>query len=273
MAVIPFLSKRKIDFSTEAVGQTNYPSRILADRVDVLHGRELTLECDVHEHSLANGGGLIYIEVWPQSRTPEEPGTQFEADNGPWGPAGVILLDSSTPSPAFRTAFVSTLGDNCVGALARVRAEGFRKSGVVGDPLYATISLRWSTKDTRTSFIPTQLPNCALWLHADDYNPSGNWVDRSTNFNTATQSTASQRPVLEGNFNGVSDVLFDGVDDNIRLDVIAGALGGSNTAFSVVYLFEIVSAPAGQHEVYSARAAGVNPLVTSSVSSGNYVCE
>jgi hypothetical protein len=141
--------------------------------------------------------------------------------------------------------------------------------------LYATISLRWCAKDTRTSFVPTQLPNCELWLHADDYNPSGNWLDRSPQYRFATQSTPSARPVLESNFNGLSDVLFDGVDDYLAIDSLAGVFGGTDKPFSVVYLYEVVSLPGVAASPYgTGLSTSSTPRINSQAptSGGFYVC-
>lgn len=136
--LIPLISKRLVDFSTLAIG--NSQTSVLADRVDTLHWREVTLRVRVHQHTLATASGTIIIGVLPQSWTSEEPNMAFL---GP--PVRESLIDSGTPSPAFMVGDVPTFGDRAVlGPLARIVAVGQRTQ--VG-ALRAILSLDFVVKD------------------------------------------------------------------------------------------------------------------------------
>ena len=96
--------------------------------------------------------------------------------------------------------------NSALGATQRQQVEGYlaRKWGLQG----STSSL--------TTFIPTQISGCALWLDAADSTTvtlSGSnvtqWNDKSGNARNATQSTAINGPSY-GTTNGISAVVFTG---------------------------------------------------------------
>src|SRR6266498_3972515 len=93
--ILPALPKRVVDFATLATGSTE--DLILADRIPLLHWRELTLRMQISSHSLGPGGswvGRIKTMVSPQSWTQEDPGVQFL----PTPMTIAATIDNATPS-------------------------------------------------------------------------------------------------------------------------------------------------------------------------------
>lgn len=258
----PILAKRIVTFNGIPNGTTQ--DIVLADRIDLAQWQELTMLVRIHAHSLGSGAGRITVLALPQSVTSEEPGLMFVSSTAA-GPA--VAIDATTASPGFKTGFLRTTGQNCVGKTVRIIARGSRTAAGAMD---ATISVELSAKNG-TSFQPTRLPSCMLWLHADDYDPTtGSWPDRSGLGNDGSQTTPSARPTLESKFNGFSNVLFDGVSQYLAVNGAASKLSGTDAPFSAVYLFELVSYP-GAGSSFSAafwgagRNGNVLPVIESQV--------
>jgi hypothetical protein len=131
---LPILPKRLVDFATLAVGSQE--SVILADRVDLLYWRELTVLLRVHSHSLASGAGTIALVMRPQSWTPEDPGQPFLA-----AASTLLTISSGTASPALLTCSVSTL---LVPAMVQIAVVGTRSNAGL---LNANLSVEFSSKD------------------------------------------------------------------------------------------------------------------------------
>lgn len=84
-------------------------------------------------------------------------------------------------------------------------------------PVYA------AGEDRGRSFLPTDVPNLALWLDASritglvDGDPVANWSDLSGQGRDATQGTGAARPTYKvAILNGKPVVRFDGVDDYLK---------------------------------------------------------
>lgn len=146
----------------------------------------------------ASGGGRsVWINfVQGASDTPGVTRIQTPSNNA----IGILLGNAST---AFDGQMHEILVYNSsLSTTQRQQVEGYlaRKWGLQG----STSSL--------TTFVPTQISNCALWLDAADASTvtlSGSnvttWRDKSGSVNNATQSTASNGPVYSSNglvFNG-----------------------------------------------------------------------
>ncbi len=141
--ILPALPKRVVDFATLATGSTE--DLILADRIPLLHWRELTLRMQISSHSLGPGGsgaGTIKIIVIPQSWTQEDPGVQFLSTST----TIAATIDNSTPTPpTFLTAPLVTIGSGpVIAAMARIVAQGNRTAT---GALNATLAIDFSTKD------------------------------------------------------------------------------------------------------------------------------
>lgn len=83
---------------------------------------------------------------------------------------------------------------------------------------------RAALASSKRGFLPTQIPNCRLWLAADRIyglasgDPVATWSDLSPAKNDATQATAAKKPTWQtGVLNGKPVVRFDGVDDFLSL--------------------------------------------------------
>jgi len=138
--VIPIVDKRILDFSTLATSATQ--TIVLADRVDVMRWAELTLCVRIHAHSLAGGSGEIRVRASPQSCSAEEPGTIF-VDTA--SIAAEIVIDSTTPQPAFLLSPINVLGTvNCMSDLAYIHVQGSRLDA---GSISATMSVEISAKD------------------------------------------------------------------------------------------------------------------------------
>jgi hypothetical protein len=244
--------KRVVDFTNNVTPQ----SVVLADKVQLVHWQELTMLVKVH--SVVTSGGTISIRALPCSYSPDDPGVTFVASAGA-GPA--VILDANVSSPNVKTGFLRTMGPNCVGDMIRIVALGNKTSA---NALNATISVELSAKDG-TSCMPTRLASCVLWLHADDYNPlTGDWPDRSGAENHGSQLPAGSRPTKETNFNGFTDVLFNGSTQYVTANGVATRLAGTDIPFSVVYLYELVSLPGVAGNIYGAgRSSSNSPYIRS----------
>lgn len=134
---LPVLPKKFLDFSTLPVGGSQ--EIVLADRIELLHWRELTLTVRVHSHTLT-GSNQIFIAVYPQSWTSEDPGIQ-------WITAGTstsIAIVASTPSPGLLTLVVPTLtGSQPIAAMARITALASRAGA---GTMSAVLTLGFSAK-------------------------------------------------------------------------------------------------------------------------------
>jgi hypothetical protein len=102
--MIEVMPKRSFDFATVAVGGSQ--DVILADRVELLEWRELTMIVRVHSHTLT-GSNTISVYAFPQSWTSEDPASLF------WDPAFVngVVITSTTPSPALLEVNLPTVGN------------------------------------------------------------------------------------------------------------------------------------------------------------------
>jgi hypothetical protein len=137
---LPIMPKRLIDFAT--LGTSATQDLLLADRVELLDWRQVTLHVRVHSHTLT-GSNTIAIRVYPQSWTPEEPGQQFPAFTTPT----VVTIGSATPSPALLTIAIPTVGDYSSGAIASMaRFTAFATRGGAG-AMQASITLELMAKD------------------------------------------------------------------------------------------------------------------------------
>jgi hypothetical protein len=135
---LPVLPKYFLDFSTLANSATE--EYILADRVPLLHWRELTMKVRVHSHSLT-GSNQIQFNVKPQSWTEEDPGIPFVS----FTIAAFVVILSSTPSPALLTASIPTIGGaGSIAAMAQITVIGSRAG--VGS-MNANCSIEFSEKD------------------------------------------------------------------------------------------------------------------------------
>jgi hypothetical protein len=131
--------KRVLDFTGLSSGSTE--DLILADRVELLHWREVTAQIRVSTHSLSSGAGTIAIRAAAQSWTEEDPTLAFFDDSNAWS----VTITSATPSPAYLTFTIPTSGTACLGHMARFTARGNRTAA---GALSAQLSLELSLKDS-----------------------------------------------------------------------------------------------------------------------------
>ena len=135
---LPILPKRLLDFSNIAVsgsGQTI----VIADRIELLDWRELTLVLRVHSHNVASTN-TIEIHLQNTSRSDEDPSLDFIGSQI----ASFPLITSSTPIPSLFEIAVPTTGMDCVADLARINARGTRNAAAT---ISALVTLEFSTKD------------------------------------------------------------------------------------------------------------------------------
>lgn len=141
-SVIPVVSKRFLDFAGLPIG--SHQDLILADRLSLLHWREVTLEVQVHSHSLvATPTNGITFYVFGTSWTEEEPGTLFINDF-----TGGVAIQPGVPSPAYLLAPLRTLEETLSEGhhvdTVRVTVGADRlESGVMN----ATVSMQFSVKE------------------------------------------------------------------------------------------------------------------------------
>jgi hypothetical protein len=134
--------KRAFDFGNNIpVGATQ--SIVLADQVELLHWRELTMIVRVHSHSLT-GSNSISVTAWPQSTTPEDPNIVWLTSDK----SNSVFIQASTPIPSMLTADLVTIGtDNdpyTVANMVQILVQPFRAG--VGS-MQATISVEISAKE------------------------------------------------------------------------------------------------------------------------------
>lgn len=137
---LPVLPKSVLNFAT--LPNPGTQEIVLADRVELLHWRELTLKVRVHSHTLT-GSNTIAIKVWGMSWTPEEPGFQFPVAST----TNVVTLSSSTPNPGMLSLSIPTLGafgSGAIPGMARFTALGSRASA---GSMQAALTLELSTKE------------------------------------------------------------------------------------------------------------------------------
>ena len=135
--VIPVVPERSLDFD-------NIPGTqevVLADMVDVLHWRELTLLVRVHQHSLSSGAGTIRITAQPQSWSGEDPGVTF-VDTSALLPF-LVVIDSNTPSPGYLSKGIQMFGVPAMTAMTRIVAKAER---VAAGAMTATVSVDLAAK-------------------------------------------------------------------------------------------------------------------------------
>ena len=137
--IIPVVPKRSIAFGILEAGTTQ--DVILADRVDLLHWREVNLTVHVHQLAIP-GDGSIIIGAIAQSWTSAEPETTFLGTEFMLDPITV-----NTSSPTLITGFLSMNGgfpSGCMSAMARLIARGIGE----GDAsMSAVISVEFAVKD------------------------------------------------------------------------------------------------------------------------------
>jgi hypothetical protein len=138
--VIATTPKRVVDFSGLTSGSTQ--DFILADRVPILHWRELTAVVRVHSLNIGAGVGQINIYAAQQSWTPEDPGLPFLTNAASWVLA--TALSSTTQTPGSVAAPLTMGGSNCLGAMTRLIARGNRTAA---GSLNATITVEIVAKD------------------------------------------------------------------------------------------------------------------------------
>jgi len=136
--IIPIVPKRVLDFSSVAVSSSQ--SVIIADRIDLLHWRGISLVLKVYSHTLTSGTGTIRFDVMPQSWTSDDPGMTFLASAS----AQSITIGSTTKNPDYLLADVNMSGPGCMSAMAQIVATCNRIS--VGS-LTAQISVDFSVRD------------------------------------------------------------------------------------------------------------------------------
>lgn len=258
--IIQAVPKRTVDFATLAVGATQ--DIVLADEVNLPLNLEMSLGVRVHNHTLTSSAGTISIMAVPQLWTPEDPGLAL-VSTVPAGPP--VVINGNTPSSTYCPRFLRTVGSNCVGPMTRVVARGSRTAA---GALSATVSVDITAK-AGTTFLPTHLPNCISWIHADEYDPiTGAWPDRTGLGNDGAQTVVGRRPTLEtATFNGLRSVQFDGVTQQIDLNgAVATALGGTAIPYSAIFLAEIVNLPSSAGTFWSAtHVSSSSPEILSQV--------
>ena len=99
--VIRAVQKRLVNFSSLPSGASQ--EVILADRLDVLQWRELTLQVKVHSNGIAAAAGTISINSIAQTLSDDDPGVDFlDRSSVP-----NVLITSTTPSPGYLTTIIS----------------------------------------------------------------------------------------------------------------------------------------------------------------------
>jgi hypothetical protein len=111
---------------------------ILADRVPLLHWRELTAIVRVHSHTMT-GSNSIELLFYAQSWTAEDPGLQFIGTGVP-----APQITSSTPSPGMIVKALPLLGSNAIGDMIRITALGSRSGA---GTMQANVTVQFSAKN------------------------------------------------------------------------------------------------------------------------------
>lgn len=132
---IPVVSKRKVDFTSVSSGGTE--DLVLADRVDITRWRSVTLLVAISDQSTS--AGSISILAIPQSWTEEDPGVSF-LSTSTFG----VVIDGTTPAPAYLNSSLMMLGNGCMSAMARIVARG-TKTGA--GALSASVSVELAVTD------------------------------------------------------------------------------------------------------------------------------
>lgn len=118
-------------------------------------------------------------------------------------------------------------------------------------------------------FLPSDLPDLALWLDADDASTltlSGSvvdeWRDKSGNGRDFTGSGSARPTVVSAAYNGRDVIQFDGVNDVLALP--SDSLGRNVGGYSVYAVYKFNAAPATQQVVF---------FVTTSVSNARMLLD
>jgi hypothetical protein len=112
----------------------------IAERIDLLQWRELTLRVRVHSHTLT-GTNVIAVSVLPESRTEEDPGLMFVGSMA----AATTTIGASLVAPAFVAVPILTLGANAVAALGRLQILATRTGA---GTMKATLSIDICAKES-----------------------------------------------------------------------------------------------------------------------------
>lgn len=106
-----------------------------------------------------------------------------------------------------------------------------------------------------------------MWLVADktdgvaDGDPVTTWTDLSGRGNSATQATASLKPVLKLDANGISGravVLFDGTDDRMTANGASSPFNGADIPCSIVAVARLTATSGAQTIVGFSNSASAN---------------
>jgi hypothetical protein len=137
--IIMAVPKRVVSFANLPVSTTQ--ELVLADRIDLVDWRELTLILNVHGHSLGGTTNTIGIRAISQSWTAEDPKLEFLGD------IFSVNIDSDTLIPELRFIPIAPFGygGGVISAMARITALGTR--GVNPGAMDATVSVQISAKD------------------------------------------------------------------------------------------------------------------------------
>src|SRR5689334_17048766 len=116
--ILPTIPKRLLNFDGLEIGGSS--NIVLAQEVELLHWRELTLMVQVHSHSLSSGAGSIYVAVVPMSRTIEDPSTAFLPSNF----FLTAAIAAGVPSPTLLTLTLPTLGSGAIADMVYISGFG-----------------------------------------------------------------------------------------------------------------------------------------------------
>ena len=121
-SIIQILPKCNLDFSALRTSTTE--DVVLADHVDLVPWREVTVRTRVHSNAVAASAGNIQIMAVPQSWAPDDPGLTFLETTL----AAAATIDSTVPVPSlFNTALATAAAHGFADGL-RILARGSRSA-------------------------------------------------------------------------------------------------------------------------------------------------
>jgi hypothetical protein len=95
---ISLMPKRLVDFARVPSGASL--THVVADQIDIIPWRELTLLVNVHGHSLASGSGTITVCLLMQSVSLDDPSLEFIVP-GIGNELATVTLNGATPTPCY----------------------------------------------------------------------------------------------------------------------------------------------------------------------------
>jgi hypothetical protein len=121
-SIIPILPKCRIDFT--GIGLSTTQDVVLADSVDLLRWREVTVRTRVHSNLIGSGAGSIKIIAVPHSWSDEDPTVSFLESSL----TTTATIDSAVSAPSLLSAALTTLALHGFADAIQIFARGSRSA-------------------------------------------------------------------------------------------------------------------------------------------------